>query len=138
MGISQATKYPEECYLFLKFILTNEDFVYDYATDFGDYVSNKAIQEKVGNMTTEEAAELKLGIFEYLNGQNAYAYWNSQLEKGVDSSAFSPYDEYFQNYMQAAMEAYADISRTSALLDDELRAQIKGSGLAPARQEQRF
>ncbi len=121
VGISQATKYPEECYLFLKFILTNEDFVYDYATDFGDYVSNKAIQEKVGNMTTEEAAELKLGIFEYLNGQNAYAYWNSQLEKGVDSSAFSPYDEYFQNYMQAAMEAYA----AGSLSLEEALAQYK-------------
>lgn len=121
VGISQATKYPEECYLFLKFILTNEDFVYDYATDFGDYVSNKAIQEKVGSMTTEEAAELELGIFEYLNGQNAYAYWNSQLKKGVDASAFSPYDEYFQNYMQAAMEAYA----AGSLSLEEALAQYK-------------
>ena len=72
-------------------------------------------------MTTEEAAELKLGIFEYLNGQNAYAYWNSQLEKGVDSSAFSPYDEYFQNYMQAAMEAYA----AGSLSLEEALAQYK-------------
>ena len=121
IGISKATKHPEECYLFLKFILTNQDFVYDYATDFGDYVSNKGIQAKVGNMTEEEAAELKLNIFEYLNGQNAYAYWNSQLEKGVDASAFSPYDEYFEKYMQAAMEAYASGGATL----EEALAQYK-------------
>lgn len=121
LGISQATKYPEECYLFLKFILTNEDFVYDYATDFGDYVSNKGIQAKVGNMTDEEATGLNLGIFEYLNGQNAYAYWNSQLEKGVDAAAFSPYDEYFEKYMMAAMDAYASGNMTL----DEAVAQYK-------------
>lgn len=107
IGISKDTKYPEECYLFLKFILTNEEFVYDYATEFGDYVSNKAIQEKLGGLTEAELAELKLPIFEYLGGQNAYTYWNAELEKGVDSSAFSPYDEYFQNYLMAATEAYA-------------------------------
>lgn len=121
LGISQATKHPEECYLFLKFILTNEEFVYDYATDFGDYVSNKAIQAKVGDMAQEEAADLKLGIFEYLNGQNAYAYWNSQLEKGVDAAAFSPYDEYFERYMMAAMDAYASGNMTL----EEALAQYK-------------
>ena len=70
-------------------------------------MSNKAIQEKLGGLTEAELAELKLPIFEYLGGQNAYTYWNAELEKGVDSSAFSPYDEYFQNYLMAATEAYA-------------------------------
>lgn len=107
IGISAATKYPEECYLFLKFILTNEEFVYGYATEFGDYVSNKAIQKKVGEMSSEEAAELNLDIFNFLGGQNAYAYWNSELGKGVDSSVFSPYDEAFQGYMQSTVHAYA-------------------------------
>lgn len=121
IGISKDTKYPEECYLFLKFILTNEEFVYDYATEFGDYVSNKAIQEKLGGLTEEELATLKLPIFEYLGGQNAYTYWNGELEKGVDSSAFSPYDEYFQNYLMAATEAYA----SGGITLEEALAQYK-------------
>lgn len=107
IGISATTEHPEECYLFLKFIMTNEEFVYDYATEFGDYVSNKAIQEKVGSMNEEEAADLDLDIFRFLNGQNAYAYWNAELEKGVDSSTFTPYDEAFQNYLQSTTHAYA-------------------------------
>lgn len=53
----------------------------------------------------EEAASF--APFQYLNGQNAYAYWTSQLEKGVNSDAFSPYDEYFNNYLLSSVVSYA-------------------------------
>ena len=105
IGISNTTEHPEEAYLFIKFIFTDPDFLMAYATDFGDYVSNKETQAAIGALTEEEGAEFN--IFQYLSGQNAYAYWNSQLEKGVDSSAFSPYDEYFAGYLASAIVSYA-------------------------------
>ncbi len=105
IGISQTTEHPEEAYLFLKFILTNEEFVYDYAVNFGDYVSNMNVQQKVASLPAEEAE--KLNIFTFLGGQNAYEYWNGELAKGVNPEAFSPYDEFFGKYLLAAMEAYA-------------------------------
>lgn len=105
LGISKDTEYPEECYLFLKYILTDPEFVRSYALDFGDYVSNVAVQQEIGAFTAEEGAGLN--IFSYLDGQNAYTYWNGELEKGIDANSFSPYDEYFGGYLLAAMESYA-------------------------------
>lgn len=105
IGISKTTEHQEEAYLFLKFILTNEDFIYDYAVNFGDYVSNVKVQQKVAALPEEEAS--KLNIFTFLGGQNAYEYWNGELAKGVNATAFSPYDEFFSKYLLAAMEAYA-------------------------------
>lgn len=105
LGIYKDTKYPEECYLFLKYILTDPEFMRSYALDFGDYVSNVEIQQAVGAFSKEEGEGLN--IFAYLDGQNAYSYWNGELEKGIDAESFSPYDEYFGNYLLAAMESYA-------------------------------
>ncbi len=105
LGIYKDTEYPEECYLFLKYILTDSEFLHSYAVDFGDYVSNTAVQDEIGALTEEEGADFN--IFSYLGGQNAYAYWNSELDKGIDAEAFSPYDEYFGNYLLAAMNSYA-------------------------------
>lgn len=105
IGISKTTEHPEEAYLFMKFILTNTDFVYDYAVNFGDYVSNVNIQQQIGSMSEEEGKDLN--IFSFLGGQNAYAYWNEELAKGVDAASFSPYDESFGGYLMAAMEGYA-------------------------------
>ena len=61
--------------------------------------------ERVTAMTEEEASIF--APFQYLGGQNAYAYWTSQLEKGVNDEAFSPYDEYFTNYLLASVVNYA-------------------------------
>ena len=105
LGIYKDTKYPEECYLFLKFILTDPEFVRSYALDFGDYVSNVEIQKEVGAFTKEEGEGLN--IFAYLDGQNAYSYWNGELAKGIDAESFTPYDEFFGNYLLAAMQSYA-------------------------------
>lgn len=105
IGISNTTQHMEEAYLFLQFIFSNEDFMYSYATDFGDYVSSKKIQNMIGALTPEESTNYS--TFQYLNGQNAYAYWNSQLDKGVDAASFSPYDEYFGNYLLSACVSYA-------------------------------
>lgn len=105
LGIYKDTKYPEESYLFLKFILTDSEFVRSYAFDQGDYVSNVEIQKEIGALTKEEGDGLN--IFTYLDGQNAYSYWNEELAKGIDSESFSPYDEYFGNYLLSAMQSYA-------------------------------
>lgn len=105
LGISNTSEHKEEAYLFVKFILSNEDFMWSYASEFGDYVSHKATQQKMEALTDEQLEAFAPSKF--LNGQNAYIYWNSQLSKGVDSSTFSPYDEYFANYFMAAMTSYA-------------------------------
>lgn len=104
-GISSTTQYPEEAYVFIKYVLTDPDFQFSYAANFGDYTSTKATHKTVSALTEEEASAF--APFQYLNGQNAYAYWTSQLSKGINSDAFSPYDEYFTNYLVAAVVNYA-------------------------------
>jgi len=105
MGISSQADNVEEAYVFMKYVLSDPDFQLSYASNFGDYTSNKVTHATVSAMTPEEASGF--APFQYLNGQNAYAYWTSQLEKGVNSAAFSPYDEYFGNYLLAAVVNYA-------------------------------
>ncbi|MEY8354574.1 ABC transporter substrate-binding protein [Lachnospiraceae bacterium 54-53] len=104
IGISKDTEYPEECYLFLKFILTDEAFIRSYAIDIGDYVSNVAVQQEMEIFMNEEGADLD--IVKYLGGQNPYAYWNEELAKGINPEAFSQYDEYFGFYLMDALESY--------------------------------
>ena len=104
-GISSQSDNVEEAYVFIKYVLSDPDFQLSYASNFGDYTSNKVTHATVSAMTEEEASAF--APFQYLNGQNAYAYWTSQLEKGVNSAAFSPYDEYFTNYLLAAVTSYA-------------------------------
>jgi len=104
IGISKSTEYPEECYLFLKFILTNEEFIRSYAIDIGDYVSNVAVQQEIEKYMDEAGASLD--IVRFLDGQNPYTYWNGELEKGINPGAYSQYDEYFALYLMAALESY--------------------------------
>jgi ABC-type glycerol-3-phosphate transport system substrate-binding protein len=104
-GISSQSDNVEEAYVFIKYVLTDPDFQLSYASNFGDYTSNKTTHATVSAMTEEEAAGF--APFQYLNGQNAYAYWTSQLEKGINSDAFSPYDEYFTTYLLASVMSYA-------------------------------
>ena len=85
--------------------MTNPEFQFSYASNFGDYTSNKETHAKVSALSEEEAS--MFAPFQYLGGENAYAYWTSQLEKGVNSDAFSPYDEYFTNYLMASAVSYA-------------------------------
>lgn len=104
-GISSQSDNVEEAYVFIKYVLSDPDFQLSYASNFGDYTSNRVTHATVSAMTEEEAAGF--APFQYLNGQNAYAYWTSQLEKGVNSDAFSPYDEYFNNYLLSSVVSYA-------------------------------
>lgn len=104
-GISSQTEHPEEAYVFIRFVLTNPEFQFSYASNFGDYTSNKETHAKVSALSEEEAS--MFAPFQYLGGENAYAYWTSQLERGVNSDAFSPYDEYFTNYLMASAVSYA-------------------------------
>lgn len=104
-GISSQSDHVEEAYVFIKYVLTDPDFQLSYASNFGDYTSNKNTHATVSAMSEEEASIFE--PFQYLGGQNAYAYWTSQLEKGVNSDAFSPYDEYFTNYLLASVVSYA-------------------------------
>ena len=104
-GISSTTEHPEEAYIFIKYVLTDPEFQVSYASNFGDYTSNTITHQTVSAYSEEEAAAFE--PFQYLGGQNAYAYWTSQLEKGVNDAAFSPYDEYFNNYLMAATVNYA-------------------------------
>jgi ABC-type glycerol-3-phosphate transport system substrate-binding protein len=104
-GISSQSDNVEEAYVFIKYVLSDPDFQISYASNFGDYTSNKVTHAIISAMDEEEAAVF--APFRYLGGQNAYAYWTSQLEKGVNSAAFSPYDEYFTSYLMSSVVSYA-------------------------------
>lgn len=90
MGIYPGSKNKEIAYTFLNFVFSNEEFIYKYATELGDYVSNTAVQQRIGNMSPEETASLPL--FKFVGNQNVYSFFNEQLAKGVRSDLFSIYD----------------------------------------------
>lgn len=124
IGISQTTKYPEECYLFLKFILTDEEFMHSYALDIGDYVSNVAVQKEMEEYMDAEGANLD--TVKFLGGQNPYTYWNGELEKGINTDSFSQYDEFFAYYLMAALESYgvgnADFDKALSQYKDDCQS----------------
>jgi ABC-type glycerol-3-phosphate transport system substrate-binding protein len=105
-GIYDQTKFPEESYLFVNFVMTNKDFVRGYALSQGDYVSNRVIQQELGALPPEQTKEFP--TFEFMANQNIYKFFNDELAKGVNSATFSKYDEMFIPLLNNACRQYAE------------------------------
>jgi cellobiose transport system substrate-binding protein len=106
MGIYPGSENKELAYTFLNYVFSNEDFLFDYATELGDYVSNVEVQQRIGNMTPEETADLPL--FKFVKNQNVYAFFNNELANGVRSELFTEYDFTITNagVLNAAIDMY--------------------------------
>lgn len=110
MGIYAKTKRAEEAWTFVNYVFTNQDFIYNYAINLGDYVSNKNIQQKIGGFSADQTKDMP--IFKYMANQNVYKFFNEELAKGVNTKIFSKYDETFIKYLDNACEAYAEGKKT--------------------------
>ncbi len=117
MGIYPKSKNKEAAYAFVNYVFSNEDFLYKYATELGDYVSNTNVQQRIGNMTPEETKDLPL--FKFVDNQNVYSFFNEQLANGVRSELFSEYDFTITNagVLNAAIDMYITGQKT---LDEAL------------------
>ncbi|MDR2477688.1 MAG: extracellular solute-binding protein [Treponema sp.] len=105
-GIYERTKYPEEAYLFVNFVMSNLDFIRGYALSQGDYVSNRKIQQELGAMGPDQTKDFS--TFQFMNNQNIYRFFNDELAKGVNAAIFSKYDELFITYLNNACQQYAE------------------------------
>ena len=112
MGIYPGSENKEIAYTFLNFVFSNEEFIYKYATELGDYVSHKGVQQRIANMSPEETADLPL--FRFVGNQNVYGFFNEQLAKGVRSDLFSIYDFSITNagILPAAIDMYITGQKT--------------------------
>ena len=90
MGIYPGTKHKEETYTFINYVFSNEDFLFKYATELGDYVSNPKVQKTIAALPPEETA--KLPVFRFCNNQNVYEFFNNELAKGVRAELFTDYN----------------------------------------------
>lgn len=112
MGIYPGSEHKEEAYTFINYVFTNEDFLFKYATELGDYISNVNMQKRIGDMTPEETADLPL--FKFVGNQNVYSFFNSELAKGVRSELFTEYDYTITNagVLNAAIDMYITGQKT--------------------------
>ena len=90
MGIYPGSENKEIAYTFLNFVFSNEEFIYKYAVELGDYVSHKGVQQRIASMSPEETADLPL--FKFVGNQNVYTFFNNELAKGVRDELFTMYD----------------------------------------------
>ncbi len=112
MGIYPKSSQKEIAYTFLNYVFSNEDFLFRYATELGDYVSNVKVQQRIGKMTPNETARLPL--FEFVGNQNVYSFFNNELANGVRSELFTQYDFTITNtgLLNAAIDMYITGQKT--------------------------
>lgn len=110
MGIYSKSKNKELAYTFVNYVFANEEFVYNYAVNFGDYVSNVAIQEKIGKMTAAETE--KIPIFKVIKNQNFYSYFNKELKSSIGLNLTTEYDFNILPILRSSMEMYVSGQKT--------------------------
>lgn len=117
MGIYPGSEHKEEAYTFVNYVFTDQDFLFKYATELGDYVSNPKVQKAIAELPPEETA--KLPVFKFCNNQNVYEFFNNELAKGVRPDLFSEYDYNITNtgILNSAIEMYITGQKT---LDEAL------------------
>ena len=117
MGIYPGSKNKEIAYTFLNYVFSDEDFLFDYATELGDYVSNVNVQKRIGGMSPEETVDLPL--FRFVGNQNVYSFFNNELSHGVRPELFTEYDFTITNagVLFAAIDMYITGRKT---LDEAL------------------
>ncbi|NCB71346.1 MAG: extracellular solute-binding protein [Clostridia bacterium] len=97
MGIYKGTQKKEAAWEFLKYVTLNEESQYAYAKASGDYVSLKAVNERLA----KEKGEAVLG------GQNPYEIYNVEMA-GSFNKLNTIYDSQLNNAFISAVKAYAE------------------------------
>ena len=95
-GIYSGSKNKELAWEYFRFFMFNEDHLFDYAVNYGDYVSYMPLSKKI-------AAEVKTGpSVDFMGGQQVYNYFNKYLDK-VNWKVISRYDANFRTFLNNAI-----------------------------------
>lgn len=97
VGMYKNSRNKDLSWLFIKFLTTDTDFLYQYAKDSGDYVNNTDVQNEISNSSEGEN--------EFLNKQNVYkAYTN--LVGDINADIFTEYDEIINSKWEDTLDSY--------------------------------
>ena len=114
VGIYDSSTNKDLAWLFLQYCTLNEESVKAYASQYGEYVALKSVDEALAN----EAGDAVLG------GQNLYAFYNSVMAK-IPADLMTQYDGTLNNAFLSAVKSYV----SGAMTKDEAIAQFKADAL---------
>lgn len=114
VGIYDGSTNKDLAWLFLQYCTLNEESVKAYASQYGEYVALKSVDEALAS----EAGDAVLG------GQNLYAFYNSVMAK-IPADLMTQYDGTLNNAFLSAVKSYV----SGAVTKDEAIAQFKADAL---------
>ena len=115
-GISSETKAPELAWLYLDFLMFDQDYLLQYAKDKGDFVSNKITIDTIKNDFKEP----------FLKGQNSYAFY-ADAAQNIDASKVTKYDQHIEKMLLNAISLYADGGKTKTAAMQSFKDEVKNA-----------
>ncbi len=96
LGVASNSQHKDLAWAFVEYVTCNTQALQAYASQYGEYVSNKAADEALA----KEAGE------EVLAGQNLYAFYSEQMAK-IPGDCMTAYDQQINSAYLTAVKAYA-------------------------------
>ncbi len=116
-GIYSGSENKELAWEYLKYQIFNEEHLWDYAYNHGDYVSYIPIQE--------EFAKVRQGhAYEFMGGQNVYEYFNKYRED-VNHELITQYDSEFRTFWNNAIESYLTGRRSRDAAIEYFKSEVR-------------
>lgn len=116
-GIYSGSKNKEAAWEYLKFFIFNEEHLWDWGTNYGDYVSYIPVSKKI-------AQEVKTGkSVDFMGGQQVYEYFNSEINR-VNADIVTKYDGQIRELIIAALDSYVYGHKTKAQSIDAFKKEI--------------
>ena len=114
VGIYDGSKNKDLAWQFLQYCTLNEDSVKAYASQYGEYVALKSVDQALA----KEPGDAILG------GQNLYDFYNGVMAK-IPADMMTQYDGTLNNAFLSAVKSYV----SGAMTKDEAIAQFKADAL---------
>jgi ABC-type glycerol-3-phosphate transport system substrate-binding protein len=96
LGVASNSQHKDLAWAFVEYVTCNTEALQAYASQYGEYVSNKAADEALA----KEAGE------EVLAGQNLYEFYNGQMAK-IPGDCMTAYDQQINSAYLTTVKAYA-------------------------------
>ncbi len=116
VGIYKNSKHKETAWKFVKFMTLERDLQKWWAIETGDFISNKAVIDKIKH---DFAAEL-------LAGQNHYEFYAREVFK-INGSLLKRYDLDIRNFMMGAISEYVDGEMTKQEAIKQFKSDVKNT-----------
>lgn len=115
-SIYKGSNKKELSWEFIKFLTSNEEFLENYAKKTGDFVNNKAIQEKIADSDDQKN--------EFLGGQNPYKTYIQMVDK-INFINSTEYDDVLNDLWVQCLSEYIEGKITRDMVDDTFRNKVK-------------